>query len=218
MHYKCLVPNMFTPTWLYVKEHNVTGLKYLGKTTADPYKYQGSGVHWNRHIEKHGNNVTTTWAHLYNDPLVLTEEALFFSKVFNVVGSSEWANLMNEDGCTGGKTYERTKEHNILMSEATTGKKMPNGFGAKVSKLKKGLKKPGFGKIISEKLKGKKKPAGFGDKVSNALKDIPKSSTHKINLSESIKNIPKIKCEHCSALSSPGNHKRWHGINCKGIK
>lgn len=33
--------------YLYVKRHNATGLRYLGKTTAkDPYRYKGSGVEW----------------------------------------------------------------------------------------------------------------------------------------------------------------------------
>ena len=26
----------FKPTWLYIKQHNTTGLKYFGKTTKDP--------------------------------------------------------------------------------------------------------------------------------------------------------------------------------------
>jgi hypothetical protein len=46
----------FVPTWLYVKVHNKTGLKYLGKTIQDPYKYGGSGVHWSSHVKKHGND------------------------------------------------------------------------------------------------------------------------------------------------------------------
>ena len=46
--------------YLYVKTHNVTGLKYLGQTSSnDPYKYQGSGKYWRLHLKKHGNNVTT---------------------------------------------------------------------------------------------------------------------------------------------------------------
>jgi len=28
-------------------------------------------------------------------------------------------------------------------------------------------------------------------------------------------NKTKIPCEHCGALSSKGNYKRWHGINCR---
>ena len=39
--------------YLYIKTHNVTGLKYLGKTTQDPYKYKGSGKRWTNHINKH---------------------------------------------------------------------------------------------------------------------------------------------------------------------
>jgi len=45
--------------YLYLKTHNKTGLKYLGKTIQNPYKYQGSGEYWIPHIKKHGYDVTT---------------------------------------------------------------------------------------------------------------------------------------------------------------
>ena len=46
--------------YLYVKTHNITGLKYLGKTiNPDPHSYKGSGTIWLRHIKKHGYDVTT---------------------------------------------------------------------------------------------------------------------------------------------------------------
>jgi transposase len=46
--------------YLYVKTHNKTGLKYLGKTTSkDPHKYKGSGTYWLSHIKKHGYDVST---------------------------------------------------------------------------------------------------------------------------------------------------------------
>ena len=35
--------SIYQPTWLYVKQHPVTGLKYFGKTTQNPYRYKGSG-------------------------------------------------------------------------------------------------------------------------------------------------------------------------------
>jgi hypothetical protein len=39
--------------YLYVKTHNNTGMKYLGKTTKpDPHKYPGSGKRWTRHLKK----------------------------------------------------------------------------------------------------------------------------------------------------------------------
>lgn len=44
---------------LYVKTHNKTGLKYLGYTKRDPFKYKGSGYCWVPHIRKHGNDVST---------------------------------------------------------------------------------------------------------------------------------------------------------------
>lgn len=45
--------------YLYLKTHNTTGLKYLGKTVKDPSTYKGSGLHWTRHLAKHGNDVNT---------------------------------------------------------------------------------------------------------------------------------------------------------------
>ena len=40
--------------YLYVKTHNKTGLKYLGKTEQDPFVYLGSGKRWLNHLNKHG--------------------------------------------------------------------------------------------------------------------------------------------------------------------
>jgi hypothetical protein len=46
--------------YLYVKTHNVTGLKYLGKTESnDPHKYPGSGTYWKSHLTKHGKDYHT---------------------------------------------------------------------------------------------------------------------------------------------------------------
>ena len=46
--------------YLYIKTHNKTGLKYLGKTTAkDPHKYHGSGADWRTHLKEHGIDYTT---------------------------------------------------------------------------------------------------------------------------------------------------------------
>ena len=37
--------------YLYLKQHNITGLKYFGKTEQNPYKYKGSGIYWLRHLK-----------------------------------------------------------------------------------------------------------------------------------------------------------------------
>ena len=69
--------------YLYIKTHNKTGLKYLGKTSRnDPYKYQGSGVYWQRHLQKHGYDVTTKILLATNDKQEIKETGIFFSKIF----------------------------------------------------------------------------------------------------------------------------------------
>ena len=35
------IGNVMRPTYIYIKQHLKTGLKYLGKTVKDPYKYLG---------------------------------------------------------------------------------------------------------------------------------------------------------------------------------
>lgn len=49
----------FYPTYLYVKIHNVTGLKHFEKTTGDPRKYKGSGKYWLNQLKILSNDVST---------------------------------------------------------------------------------------------------------------------------------------------------------------
>ena len=91
------------PIYLYIKQHSITKLKYFGKTYKDPNKYMGSGKHWLRHIKKHGiNYVETIWYQLFTDEQELITYALNFSIQNNIVESSQWANLKNENGLDGG--------------------------------------------------------------------------------------------------------------------
>ena len=91
-------------TYLYIKQHNITGLKYFGKTTKeDPIKYLGSGIHWKRHIKKHGiEHVKTLWCQPFDSEESLVEYATNFSQENNIVESKEWANLKGENGLDGG--------------------------------------------------------------------------------------------------------------------
>jgi len=80
----------FKPTYLYIKQHNITGLKYFGKTISkDPHKYQGSGKRWTNHIRIHGYDVTTTIFGYYTSEKIIKEAALRFSMENNIVKSSE---------------------------------------------------------------------------------------------------------------------------------
>ena len=116
--------------YLYVKTHNKTGLKYLGKTKSkDPFKYKGSGKRWVNHIRKHGYDVTTEILLATENEEELKETGIFFSNIFNVVESKNWANLkieqadggwdyINDNGFNGGskiahlyKTDENFSKH-----------------------------------------------------------------------------------------------------------
>jgi hypothetical protein len=92
------------PTYLYIKQHSITGLKYFGKTTNDPYTYNGSGVYWNDHIKKHGKeHIVTLWvSNLFHDKSIV-DYALHFSEENNIVESKEWANQKPENGLDGGQ-------------------------------------------------------------------------------------------------------------------
>jgi hypothetical protein len=88
---------MTKPIHLYVKTHNVTGLKYFGKTIrVDPVKYKGSGKRWLNHIKVHGYDVSTVIIGTYTEVDECLKVALAFSRDNNIVESNEWANLKVE--------------------------------------------------------------------------------------------------------------------------
>src|ERR1035437_8986354 len=91
----------FTPTFLYIKQHKITGLKYFGKTVKFPPVYKGSGEHWLPHLKKHGNLVETIWFELFMDAKMLMETAIKFSIENDIVNSLEWANEKPENGLDG---------------------------------------------------------------------------------------------------------------------
>jgi hypothetical protein len=114
-----------TPTYLYIKQHSVTGLKYFGKTTKkDPYTYLGSGKYWKSHYKKHGKiHIITLWvSDLYYDTSIV-EHALQFSSENNIVESDKWANLVPENGLSGGSLGTiLSDEHKSKISASQKGK------------------------------------------------------------------------------------------------
>lgn len=90
--------------YLYVKTHNKTGLKYLGKTEKDPQKYKGSGKYWKRHVKKYGYDVTTEVIFESVDIEIFKQKCIYYSKLWNIVDSPEWANLVEENGVGGSNT------------------------------------------------------------------------------------------------------------------
>jgi len=97
--------------YLYLKIHNVTGLKYIGSTKQDPYVYQGSGLIWKNHLKKHGRDVTTKILGVYTDKEKLKTDGKYYSYEYNIVESKDFANLTIEEG-QGGNTWDRSVKEN----------------------------------------------------------------------------------------------------------
>jgi len=149
--------------YLYAKQHRVTGLRYFGKTTRDPYVYNGSGKYWTNHCNKHGWDIETTWVHAYEDINLCEKEALFFSKVYDIVESDDWANLKPENGINGGtvKGHKKSDTARLKMSIAKkgkssgrntnyrTGKKHTEETIAKMKLVQLGQKNHGYGKHLT---------------------------------------------------------------------
>lgn len=187
--------SIYIPTWLYVKKHNKTGLKYFGKTTSnDPIKYLGSGKYWQLHLKKHGNDVSTMWCHLYIDKDELVEDALSFSKFHNIVNSDEWANLKPETGIDGGGLVGRSvsEDTKIKIGNANRGRKMSEEFCQMRSAAQTGKEPWNKGKTCAQV--GPNTGRKFGTRsdeyrknMSNMLKGKPKpprSKEHSSNISK----------------------------------
>lgn len=88
--------------YLYVKTHNITGLKYLGFTKQKDYhKYTSSGTYWLLHLKKHGFNYSTKIIFESNNKSDIKLLGEKLSTEWNIVTSNEWANLKPESGDGG---------------------------------------------------------------------------------------------------------------------
>lgn len=107
---------------LYLKTHNKTGLKYLGKTVGDPYTYLGSGKRWLRHLAKHGNDITTEVLLETEDKTELSKVGQYYSTLWNVVKDQSFANMRPETG-DGGDTSNCEAYKKGMKKRDTSGSK-----------------------------------------------------------------------------------------------
>ena len=103
-------------TYIYVKQAP-SGLYYLGKTVKDikanPNCYIGSGRYWLEHLKYYGyksSDIKTWILHETIDEEDLKDIGAYYSKLFNVVDSDQWANLKPEEG-DGGMTVSGDNHH-----------------------------------------------------------------------------------------------------------
>jgi hypothetical protein len=226
---------MLDKVTLYIATHNITGLKYFGKTTRfftreDLQKqYHGSGVHWKRHLKKHGDDVTMEIFRIcsLNEDNIdfITPIAISFSMDFDIVRSDLWANAKIEDGFEGGSLpgelnpcfgLVKSEETRLKLSKAHKGKKFSDEHKLNISESNKGKK-------LSEETKAKisitssaENNGFYGQTHTEETKEKlrgPKSEETKLKLSESQKE--KLICPFCLLEGGKSAMRRWHFENCK---
>jgi len=193
----------FKPTYLYIKQHSITGKFYFGKTTySDPTKYLGSGVVWRRHIRAHGKqHVVTLWYELFTSKEDLVEFATSFSTAMNIVESDQWANLIDENGLDGGATWTgltRSAETKHKISVSTKGRQHTPEHRTKISIANSGHNHGMFGKYHTAETK---------QKISISAKKHAKPNEPKCT----------IICPHCGCSGGAPIMKRWHFDRCRSL-
>jgi hypothetical protein len=175
-------------TFLYIKETPL-GLKYLGKTTQDPYTYKGSGIYWCNHLKKNNftiNDIKTTILFETTDHNELKEKGLYYSELYDIVNNEKWANLKPEIGDGGSgemksdvkkKIKNTMKGKKLIWSEETIKKRNEKLKGRKMppcseeTKIKIGLaNKLWKHKPLTEETKKKISESNKGRIVTNETK------------------------------------------------
>lgn len=97
-----------------VKTHQKTGLNYLCQTTnKNPHKYKGSGKYWKLHLNVHGSDVDTHIIMKCYTKAALREWGLYYSKLWSVVKSKKWANMMPEAGDGADPHFMKMKRADV---------------------------------------------------------------------------------------------------------
>jgi hypothetical protein len=130
------------------------GLNYLGITTRnDPYKYMGSGKVWKLHIKKHKlsfKDISTTILFQSYDMDEIREKGIYYSELYDIVNTKQWANLIPEtgEGCFKAKL---TEEHKQKIAQAS----LKRSSASKETREKLRIAKTGT--ILTEECKKKDK-------------------------------------------------------------
>lgn len=204
--------------YLYVKTHNITGLKYFGKTeTKDPVKYLGSGKYWLRHLKKYGTDISTEIVASFENREEASIWAVSFSHENDIIESPAWANLMLETVKDGVLGYIHTDETRKILSEKSKARWSDFEYKEEMKEKHRkrledererykcgnafrGKKRPEHaekltGRILSEEHRKTlcvPKRAGHGSNVSAALKGKPKSQQHREALSGKKRRICRL--------------------------
>jgi len=133
--------------FILLKEHKITGLKYLCfhfGTRENCYTYKGSGLYWTRHLSKHGKSISTVILKEAETREALVDVGLYYSKLWDVVNSKEYANLTVECCQTTAEPLsrpdvraKRDKAYQKRITENPTDKEI-----ARLKKMQKAAQAP----------------------------------------------------------------------------
>ena len=208
---------MFKPTFLYIKQHSVTGKFYFGKTTKDPLEYNGSGKRWLLHLKSHGFEHVTLWYELFTDKDECIKFAIDFSNSLEIVNSEQWLNIIPENGIDGAipgrklsnetrlkmqiSARNRSADAQARISAGNKGKTRSDETKLKMSAASKGRKMPDSARLkISESLSGRIRSKEHCANQSASMKGNPLSTEHRENISKSLKGR-RLSDEHRENLS-----------------
>lgn len=207
-----------TPIYLYLKTHNKTNLKYLGMTTQDPFTYGGSGVYWKKHIKKYGNDVSTEILQICETYDQLTEYGKYYSELWDIVESTEFANLVPELGenSSGMKNKFHTEETKLSISKSLQGHSVSQISRKKLSNSLKGnvpwnIGKRGEYSIFSEQKRKERSELYTGE--NNPFFKCSHTEEFKQTQRENQKRL--VSCPYCDKNGAIRIMKRWHFDNCK---
>ena len=200
--------------YLYKKTHRITGLKYLGKTSSkDPHLYTGSGKYWKLHLNKHGFDYDTEILRecYTNDEVKQWGE--YYSNLWNIVESNEWANLKIESGDGGDPgPIGRSK-----IAKAQTGRKHTTEENEHKSKRQTGIKRsPDY---LAKKIGlTYKKPKARTRPNKNKGRQLTQEWIDNSAKSRTGMKYKIIECPHCGKQGGSCTMPRWHFNNCKSLK
>jgi hypothetical protein len=174
--------------FLYIKTHKPTGMKYLGQTKRDSFTYPGSGQEWLKHLKEHGKDVYTEILGEFDSIQELEKMGRYYSLLWNIVESSEWANLMIETG--HGKGWTKGKKRS-----ETTKEKMKKSWENRTHSLDH-LVGNFVGRKHTEESKQKMSLARLGKKLPKRTKAWPPQSE-------------ETKKKRSEAMKKPWSPARW---------
>lgn len=196
---------------VYITKNLINNKKYIGKDEKNDPNYLGSGTLFMEAIQQFGReNFKKEILEYCENDQILREREIYWIDYFDAVNSDDYYNLVRISGgwnnsmlsddkykyiCNkiskgnkGRIISEEQKEKIRIGRKLTKGKPKPEGFGNKISKIKKSqnikFTKEHCEKITKGKL-GKKQPQSFLDKKNKPIIQLDKEN----NIIQEFKSI-----------------------------